>query len=71
VTTTYIVAQNSPDLKMFDFVQKKKDIAAKIQNLEKKEMEYVLKGLKTTDLQKERAMLLEESKRLDMENQQI
>lgn len=69
VTTTYVVAQNSPDIRMFDYVQQKKDIAAKIQNLEKKEMEYVLKGMKTDDLQKERARLLDESKRLDIESQ--
>ena len=68
VTTTYIVAQNSPDLKMYTYVQGKKELAAKIQNLEKKEMEYVLKGLSTTDLQKERAKLEEESKKLDAMN---
>ena len=65
VESKYIVAENSHDKTLYQYVQGKKEIAALIQNLEKEETDLVMKGLGTEQLLAKRQELQQKASEIE------
>ena len=65
VTTTYVVAANSPDQEFYDYVQMKKNLASMIGNLTSMESQLVMQGKKPVDIQKQIEDLQKKDQSLD------
>ena len=65
VTTTYVVAANSPDQEFYDYVQIKKELANMIGNLTSMESQLIMQGKKPADIQKQIEDLQKKDQGLD------
>jgi len=66
VTTTYVVAANSPDQEFYDYVQIKKNLSQMIGNLTSLESQLVMQGKKPVDVQKQIEELQKKDQSLDV-----